>query len=149
MRPGTSPLSAMDAGWIEALRERYRDRPEAVDVGWRVLFQVLDELDAGPHGMDAEALLRQAIRAHGHLLAATDPLAPEPVPPAPAAFAAHVQPAGLPAAALARRYGGTLTIEAAHIDCPDCRAWLQSAFEALTDEPSEAIRETLRGVATP
>jgi 2-oxoglutarate dehydrogenase E1 component len=138
----------MDASSIEALRDRYRQQPETLDFSWRVLFQVLEEMDAEPPaaGADAEALLRQAIRAHGHLLARTNPLEPDAAPPEPVAFGAQLRPSHLSAAQLVRRYAGTLTIETAHIDRADCRAWLQSAFEALDEATPEAQREVLKGL---
>ena len=144
----SSPLSAIDAASLDDMQARYRHQPETLDASWRVLFQVLEELDAAPPGAtaDAEALLREAIRAHGHLLARTAPLEPDTTPPPPAAFGAHVAGGALPAAALARRYGGTLALETAHIDAPGPRAWLRAAFEALPDEPPAALRDTLRGL---
>jgi 2-oxoglutarate dehydrogenase E1 component len=144
----SSPLSALDAGSLEQLQDQFRRQPETLDAGWRVLFQVLEELDAAPPRAtpDAEALLRQAIRAHGHLLARTAPLAADAPPPAAADFGAHVAPGAPAAAELARRYGGTLTVETAHIDAAAPRAWLQSAFESLGEGSPAALRETLQAL---
>ena len=147
MQLASSPLSAIDAASLEQLHHQYREQPDSLDESWRVLFQVLDEIDAVPPApRDDEALLRQAIRAHGHALARLDPLDPARAPLEAAALAALLTPGGgLDSAALARRYAGTLTVETAHIDAPGPRAWLQSAFEALPPEPPAAVlRETLR-----
>ncbi len=148
MSLASSPLSAIDAGALEQMQRRWRDQPESLDASWRVLFQVLEELDAAPPAAtpDAEALLRQAIRAHGHLLARTAPLAGDTTPPPAVAFGGHVAPGTLSAADLARRYGGTLTVETAHIDDAAPRAWLQAAFESLPPESAPKLRETLHGL---
>jgi 2-oxoglutarate dehydrogenase E1 component len=136
----------MDASSLEAMQRRFRTAPETLDAGWRVLFGVLEELDAEPRAAaDAEALLRQAIRAHGHLLARTDPLAEDLTPPAAGAFA-QPEASPLDAAQLAARYGGTLTVQSAHIDAAAPRAWLQAAFESLPAETPAQQRGTLRGL---
>jgi 2-oxoglutarate dehydrogenase E1 component len=149
MRLVSSPLTSMDASSLEQLHEQYRRRPDSVDASFRILFEVLDEMDSGSGATpDGQEPLRQAIRARGHLLARLDPLAGPGEPAEPAAFAAQVMdaPPASPAA-LARRYAGTLTVETAHIDAAGPRAWLQSAYEALPESPSpDALLATLRGL---
>jgi len=126
----SSPLNAAGAAYLDALHERYRDDPASVDVSWRAVFQVLDELGADP----AATLAHEEIRLRGHLSAALDPLG------GPAA------PAGEDAGTsrLRRLYQGTLTLETAHIDDAGLRAWLRDAYESADAAPSaEARRRAL------
>ncbi|MCG5238616.1 2-oxoglutarate dehydrogenase E1 component [Azospirillum doebereinerae] len=136
----SSPLNAAGAAYLEALHERYREDPDQVDVSWRTVFQVLDELGApsSPAGWadpsaDPAALLREAIRERGHLSADLDPLRRAPPPPTPAGEDAET-------ARLRRLYEGTLTLETAHIDDADLRAWLRDAYESTdaTTPPPDA-----------
>ena len=46
MQLASSPLSAIDAASLEQLHHQYREQPDSLDESWRVLFQVLDEIDA-------------------------------------------------------------------------------------------------------
>ncbi|WP_426956401.1 2-oxoglutarate dehydrogenase E1 component [Muricoccus radiodurans] len=132
----SSPLLAMGIGNLEDLQRRYRDDPGSVDVSWRLLFEVLDEIGDGtfrPSPVDgtaaAEVLLSEAIRARGHRIAALDPLADTHAAPDPGRLREHVPTTSGDPERLAALYGGSLTVETAHIDDPTARAWLRAEFE--------------------
>lgn len=153
----SSPLLAMGVGSLEALQRQYRADPHSVDVSWRLLFEVLDEIGDGGHLQLRSAqpegashrcvLLAEAIRARGHLLAVTDPLADDFTPPEAHRTVTQVISAATVPEQLARRYGGALTIETAHIDDPAARAWLQEEFEMAepANDPA-ALRRILQGL---
>ncbi|WP_372399484.1 2-oxoglutarate dehydrogenase E1 component [Azospirillum sp. HJ39] len=142
----SSPLNAAGAAYLEALQERFRDDPASVDVSWRAVFQILDELGAVAPGAPAPGpavadpsplLLRDEIRQRGHAVAALDPLGRAASPAAPASEDAET-------ARLRRLYQGTLTLETAHIDDPALRSWLREAYEgAGAVPPAEARRRAL------
>ncbi|MBP2315385.1 2-oxoglutarate dehydrogenase E1 component [Azospirillum soli] len=137
----SSPLNAAGAAYLEALQERFREDPASVDVSWRAVFQILDELGAVPAGLPVAdpslPLLREEIRQRGHAAAALDPLGR-------AAPTAAVSPEDAETARLRRLYQGTLTLETAHIDDPALRSWLRDAYEgAEAVPPAEARRRAL------
>nr|WP_144019410.1 thiamine pyrophosphate-dependent enzyme [Azospirillum baldaniorum] len=141
----SSPLNAAGAAYLEALQERFREDPASVDVSWRAVFQILDELGAvpagapvgGPAGDPTVPLRQEAIRQRGHAAAALDPLG-RAAPPASS------ESEDAQTARLRRLYQGTLTLETAHIDDPALRSWLRDAYEgAETVPPAEARRRAL------
>ncbi|PWC61333.1 hypothetical protein TSH7_03955 [Azospirillum sp. TSH7] len=138
----SSPLNAAGAAYLEALQERFRDDPASVDVSWRAVFQILDELGAatpasGAPLSDPLVLLHEEIRQRGHAAAALDPLG-RTAPPA------RMASEDAETARLRRLYQGTLTLETAHIDDPVLRSWLRDAYEgADTLPPAEVRRRAL------
>ena len=82
MRRTTSALAAASAQYFEGLEALFRKDPEALDPGWRAVFQLLDEVSPMPRAEDAgkpasardEAALAAAYRRHGHRFADIDPL---------------------------------------------------------------------------
>ncbi|SMH30090.1 2-oxoglutarate dehydrogenase E1 component [Azospirillum agricola] len=136
----SSPLNAAGAAYLEALHERFRDDPASVDVSWRAVFQVLEELGAAPSGGDPAAPAREEIRQRGHLSADLDPLGRAPRSDAPAGGDAET-------ARLRRLYQGTLTLETAHIDDPALRGWLRDAYER-PDAASPAARQRALALLT-
>ncbi|MGA1857749.1 2-oxoglutarate dehydrogenase E1 component [Azospirillum sp. 11R-A] len=142
----SSPLNAAGAAYLEALQERFRDDPASVDVSWRAVFQILDELGAvAPDKMTSGAsasggpasgplsLKHEDIRQRGHAAAALDPLGRASPPPGPASGDAETM-------RLRRLYQGTLTLETAHIDDPALRSWLRDAYEGAADVPPADVR---------
>ncbi len=141
----SSPLNAAGAAYLEALQERFRDDPASVDVSWRAVFQILEELgaltpaspDPGEPAAGRLLLQHEEIRQRGHAAAALDPLGR-------AAPAAGPAPEDAETARLRRLYQGTLTLETAHIDDPALRSWLRDAYEvAAAAPPAEARRRAL------
>ena len=147
----TSPLSGAEAGYLEALQRQYRNDPQSVDPGWRIVFQTIDEVEdaTGAHS----SLVAKAIRERGHLVARLDPLER-----ADAARARRAREGALSQSDIAERaswsaealrrleslYCGTLTIETSHIDDVALRLWCHEAFESLAPIPSpEARRQAL------
>ncbi|WP_424139420.1 2-oxoglutarate dehydrogenase E1 component [Roseomonas chloroacetimidivorans] len=127
----------MGAASLEALQRQFRLDPASVDPGWRVLFEVLEEVEPvsglanRPVAGDAvTARLAEAVRARGHLHAWVCPLAQEQSPLVSRLKESEPPAQPLPPEALERLYGGTLTVETAHIDAADARAWLLWQFEA-------------------
>ena len=167
MRRTSSPLAAASAQYFEGLEALFRKDPEALDPGWRAVFQLLDEIsptlrveDAGkPAGARDEAALAAAYRRHGHRFAGIDPLglmdaasrnpkgAPMTAQAASAALLAidHAPSGPTDAEALHRLYAGTLAIETAHIDDARLRSWLIGAFENASEPPSAAARRAALG----
>ena len=149
MRKISSPLSAVSAGYVEDLYDRFRTAPDELDESWRCLFGVLDlvgestgtDLAAGlaNRGTDArQAALTEALRRWGHLGARLNPLAaPAPLPDAEA-FAAHIPPDAAAPDLLRAIYCGSLAVETAHIDDPELRNWLVEHFEAAAIAPPPA-----------
>src|ERR1700730_10270865 len=76
-RRTSSPLAAAPAQYFDGLEALFRKAPEALDPGWRAVFQLLAEIsprlpaeDAGkPAGARDEAALAAAYRRHGHRFA--------------------------------------------------------------------------------
>jgi 2-oxoglutarate dehydrogenase E1 component len=145
----------MGASSLEALQRKFRLDPTSVDPGWRVLFEVLDEVEPGGgredrasgEGGAVAARLAEAIRARGHLHAWVCPLVQERSPMLSRLKASEPPAQPLSPEALERLYGGTLTIETAHIDAADARAWLLREFEAgVTEAGPEEKRAVLRGL---
>ena len=137
----SSPLNAAGAAYLEALQERFRDDPASVDVSWRAVFQILDELGAvdpalpatGGQATDRLLLQREEIRQRGHSAAALDPLGRAAPPAGPASEDAETL-------RLRRLYQGTLTLETAHIDDPALRSWLRDAYEGTAAAPPAEAR---------
>ncbi|KAA0574364.1 2-oxoglutarate dehydrogenase E1 component [Azospirillum sp. B21] len=137
----SSPLNAAGAAYLEALQERFRDDPASVDVSWRAVFQILDELGAvtpalpasGGPATDRLSLQQEEIRQRGHAAAALDPLGRTAPPAGPASEDAETL-------RLRRLYQGTLTLETAHIDDPALRSWLRDAYEGTAAAPSAEAR---------
>jgi 2-oxoglutarate dehydrogenase E1 component len=155
----SSPLSAVSAGYIEDLYDRFRANPGAVDESWRCLFGVLDlvgectgaDMAAGlaAQGADGrQAALIEALRRWGHLSADLNPLAASAAPDA-AALAAHMPPDAAPVDDLAALYCGSLAIETAHIDDPGLRNWLTARFEAPPSfcDQNAMLRDLIRADA--
>ncbi len=145
-RVASSPLSAVPAATVDAMRAAFDRDPAAVETSWRVLFEVLDQVEAaapaapgGPHAGTAagDAEMAEVLRSRGHLRARLDPLQEPPA----GDLAAHLPPPASPG--LAARYCGTLTLETAHIDAPALRHALRRSFEAANPEPSRADRAAL------
>jgi len=164
MRRTTSPLAAASANYLEGLEAVFRKDPNALEPGWRAVFQLLDELAATPVGngvhmppqvKEAQALaLALAYYRHGHRLADLDPLrvldaplrnangAPMDAQVASAAVLAMEQaPKGTArdAETLHRLHAGTLAIETSHIDDARLRSGLIDAFER-SELPSPETR---------
>lgn len=133
----SSPLSAVSAGYVEELYERFRTSPDGVDESWRSLFGVLDlavePTDIGDDGR--RAALTEAIRRWGHLSARLDPLAAPQSFPDVEEFAAHLPPHAGPLDILRALYCGSLAVETAHIDDPALRNWLIGRYEAIALAP--------------
>jgi 2-oxoglutarate dehydrogenase E1 component len=152
MGHGSSPLVAMGASSLEALQRQFRLDPASVDPGWRVLFEVLDEVEPGvgldrasEEGATVAARLAEAIRARGHLHAQVCPLAQDRSPML-SQLKASEPPAQLPSPeALEPLYGGTLTVETAHIDDAEARAWLLREFEAGVKEAGPKGKRAILG----
>ena len=138
----SSPLSAVSAGYVEDLYERFRTSPDGVDESWRSLFGVLDlaaeptDTAAAGSAIDGRRqALADALRRWGHLSARLDPLAaPQPLPDVEA-FAAHLPPDARPLDILRALYCGSLAVETAHIDDPALRNWLIGRYEAIALAP--------------
>ena len=121
----SSPLSAVSAGYVEDLYDRFRTSPDGVDESWRSLFGALDlavePTVTGAAGAGADgrrAALTEALRRWGHLSARLNPLAaPQPLPDVEE-FAAHLSPQAGPLDILRALYCGSLAVETAHIDDP-------------------------------
>jgi 2-oxoglutarate dehydrogenase E1 component len=140
---GSSPLSAVSAGYVEDLYGKFRISPEGVDESWRCLFGVLDlvgestgaDIAAGLASQGADgrrAALTEALRRWGHLNAHLNPLAaPQPAPD----IEAHLPPDPAAPDTLNALYHGTLAVETAHIDDPALRNWLTHQFEATALAP--------------
>ena len=140
---GSSPLSAVSAGYVENLYSKFRISPDGVDESWRCLFGVLDlvgestgaDIAAGlaSQGIDGRrAALTEALRRWGHLYAQLNPLAAaHPVPE----IEAHLPPDAAAPDNLDAIYRGSLAVETAHIDDPALRNWLTGRFEAVAQAP--------------
>ena len=142
----SSPLSAVSAGYVEDLYDRFRTSPEQLDESWRCLFGVLDlvgestgtDLAAGlaNRGTDARnPALAEVLRRYGHLGAQLNPLAAPAALPDAEQFAAHLPPNAAAPDLLRALYCGSLAVETAHIDDPARRNWLVERFEAAAVAP--------------
>ncbi|MBV9566992.1 MAG: 2-oxoglutarate dehydrogenase E1 component [Hyphomicrobiales bacterium] len=156
MRRTTSPLAAASADYLEALQALFRKDPNALDPGWRAVFQLLEELSPAPslHNHETQSLACAYYR-QGHLFADLDPLrlmdaasrSPNGMPMETQAVGAALlameqSSRGIPpdAETLHRLFAGTLAIETAHIDDARLRSWLVEAFERTSEVPSPAAR---------
>ena len=139
-------LAATSVAFLEDLYRRYEADPTSVDESWRRVFDLARALSetSGGHengaGMPA-TLLTELVRQRGHLAARLDPLGRE-TDGAEALERNLAAAAQAPASAesLLSLYRSSLTIETAHIDDADMRAWALAAFEA---ERSPLSREEL------
>ena len=149
MRKMSSPLSAVSAGYVEDLYDRFRTSPEGLDESWRTLFGVLDlvgestgtDLAAGlaNRGVSArQAALSEVVRRWGHLAAQLNPLAEASLPDAED-LAAHLPPEAAAPDLLRALHCGTLAIETAHIDNPALRNWLIQRFEDAAVAPVDEV----------
>ncbi|MDN3921488.1 2-oxoglutarate dehydrogenase E1 component [Roseateles violae] len=119
-----SPISSLNAAYLDSLEAAYRQDPAALPPDWRTLLAVLDDLGAG------EALQGRldAIRREGHLQAKLSPLddggGRRRILPGPAGTSEAA------ASPLADCYTTTLAVETAHIDDPRLRDWVCQALES-------------------
>jgi 2-oxoglutarate dehydrogenase E1 component len=149
MRRQSSPLVAASPEYLEELQARFRHHPESVDLSWRVVFSVLEDLlqqdgtatsTGNRHVWDHRALA-DAVRNRGHLFANLDPLGRLPRIPANAPLedlAFHLlgdvtrgarNSAAAEVEVLRERYLGPLSVEMGHIDDPKIFNWLVERFE--------------------
>jgi 2-oxoglutarate dehydrogenase E1 component len=123
--------------FLEDLYQRYEADPMSVDASWRGAFDLaraLSQHDGGqsqPNGAGAPmALLAEIIRQRGHLGAALDPLGrggeDDQMLERNLAIGHDAERTLAP---LSRLYRSSLTIETAHIDDSEMRAWAHAAFE--------------------
>ncbi|MBV8427044.1 MAG: 2-oxoglutarate dehydrogenase E1 component [Hyphomicrobiales bacterium] len=168
MRRPTSPLAAASAQYFEGLEALFRKDPNALDPGWRAVFQLLDEVSsldrtesaASPTPNGNDEALAAAYRRYGHRLADLDPLGlmdaawrgPNGMKPvahasssALLALEGSVNSSPQKAEALHRIYAGTLAIETAHIDDAWLRSWLVEAFENGAQLPPASARRAALG----
>ncbi len=158
MSSGLIPPS-VDPVFYDSMLERWRDNPNAVDAGWRALFQELEETPVGAastgaeplsngHGDLVAAVLRRAFRERGHLIADCDPLNRKGNSAArdpgvkqfgldPLAILASKTWSAL-ASDLNKAYCGTLSAEFMHLDETEPRDWLASAMETGFGAPDAA-----------
>ena len=150
------------AEFYESLYLDYRRDPSSVDISWRIVFSLVDELtgDRGNSSTDRllgedHARLAALLRDRGHLMASLNPLASGPTPriddfctsqdcegiagtpgelPRPKE---RLPPALLH---LHELYCGTLTLETAHIDDGRLRHRIRQSFEERTATPDASAR---------
>ncbi|WP_165694100.1 2-oxoglutarate dehydrogenase E1 component [Teichococcus deserti] len=121
----------MSYQYLAAQQAAFARDPASVEPGWRVLLQVLEELDAGiPQGVPTGHGALEEWRARGHLRAWLDPLSPRPAPAADP---------------LENCYTSSLAVETAHIDDAARRAWLVAAVEQGAGLPPLADPRALLG----
>jgi 2-oxoglutarate dehydrogenase E1 component len=153
------------AEFYESLYLDYRRDPSSVDISWRIVFSLVDELtgDRGnsstdrPLGED-HARLAALLRDRGHLMASLNPLASGPTPriddfcTSQNCESIAGTPAELPGSkerlppALLRLhdlYCGTLTLETAHIDDGRLRHRIRQSFEERTTPDAPGRRRAL------
>ncbi|HYY84175.1 MAG TPA: 2-oxoglutarate dehydrogenase E1 component, partial [Beijerinckiaceae bacterium] len=128
-------LEATSIQFLESLYQQYRADPASVEHSWRCVFDLARELgndDAGPAADGgAAALLAEVVRQRGHLAAALDPLGRAPGDAEAFRRCLDAAPAGgSDPGRLAALYRSSFTVETAHIDDPEMRAWVREAFEA-------------------
>ncbi|HEV2678415.1 MAG TPA: 2-oxoglutarate dehydrogenase E1 component [Aliidongia sp.] len=156
MLNASSPLAAVSADYLAMLEDRYDTDPGSIEPGWRVVFDLLRDVDAGAPSRSGAALMAAiaAYRDRGHRQADLDPLGlavpsglseldPARLARIVAAVTQAVQTPAGEAAAIERfrsTYCGTLAVEAAHIDDPTVRDWIQDAFESRSPAPDIAAR---------
>ncbi|MBV6273916.1 2-oxoglutarate dehydrogenase E1 component [Alcaligenaceae bacterium CGII-47] len=130
----SSPLGLTSAAFLESVYEQYRQDPLSVDISWRYVFQLAQEL-----GGDDDALRAEFVRRHGHLSADIDPLEQAPKQNARKAGSPHGGHGHVSAdiERLHRRYQGHLAVETGHLDSPELIKWVNAAFEA-----SEAVLDS-------
>jgi 2-oxoglutarate dehydrogenase E1 component len=150
------------AAFYESLYLDYRRDPSSVDISWRIVFRLVDELtgDRGNSSTDRplaedHARLAALLRDRGHLMASLNPLASGPTPRiddfctsqncegiagTPAELPGSKQ--RLPPALLRLHdlYCGTLTLETAHIDDGRLRHRIRQSFEQRKTTPDASAR---------
>jgi 2-oxoglutarate dehydrogenase E1 component len=134
----SSPLMGASAAYHDALYAQYKSDPSSVDESWRLVFQVLDEVDVGyparsnGESGSASAPLAERIRSRGHLDARLNPLATDH---ASEPFTAAPEFDGLKAL-----YCEGLTLETAHIDDVVVRERCRLLFEGRPSLPDAGAR---------
>lgn len=128
-------LIGTSVSFLEDLYRRYERDPASVDASWRGAFDLAralsqrDDKRAEPSGADAPGALRaEIVRQRGHLGAQLDPLGRG----GDDAFERNLASAGAARyvpESLSSLYRSSLTIETAHIDDPEIRAWAHEEFE--------------------
>jgi 2-oxoglutarate dehydrogenase E1 component len=146
MNVQSSPLLAMGAASLEALQRQFRAAPGSIDPSWRLVFEVLEEMELPEGAMGRlhrgrpsgrRCMRRRSVRAGISMRRPTRWRRPHP----PLADDAT------PLAALERAYRGSLTVETAHMDDPAASAWLRERFEAGQAAPDAGTRRAmLRGL---
>jgi 2-oxoglutarate dehydrogenase E1 component len=143
----SSPISSVNAAYLDSLEATYRDAPDELDASWRLFFDVLHDLSRG----DAGAALA-ALRHDGHLLADLSPIGcgdgrVRTFDGGALRAALKVLPGDLQ-----RRYTGTFAVETAHIDDLAMRQWvhrrLESPMASLpADERVRALHRLIEAAA--
>ncbi|HEY0441131.1 MAG TPA: thiamine pyrophosphate-dependent enzyme, partial [Xanthobacteraceae bacterium] len=130
-------LAGSSIAYLEDLYRRYQTDPASVEASWRCAFDLARALSE-PEGLRREgngvgasaAALVELVRQRGHLGARLDPLGRDTGGDAfERNLAAAVEPRHS-AEHLTSLYRSSLTVETAHIDDPEMRAWVRDAFEA-------------------
>lgn len=161
----TSPSALMSAPpeYYEALYASYRRDPASVDISWRIVFGLVDDLgdDSGPSGVkrsleDDYVQLAALLQNRGHLIASLNPLnSPQPtsltefgaeqgldnfvLPLTPPQATAEELPPYL--SRLRELYCGNLTLETAHIDDGRLRHRILGSFEGRERAPDTSARK--------
>lgn len=122
--------------YFEALYRRYEADPMSVEISWRCAFDMAQIL-AGRDGQKSSnerdrpvSIIAEIIRQRGHLDAKLDPLALRNS--GVAALAANLSTSSIAddmSRQLVDQYCGSFTVETAHIDSGEIRAWVQQVFE--------------------
>jgi 2-oxoglutarate dehydrogenase E1 component len=143
-------LLATSVSFLEDIYRRYEADPDSVDRSWRCAFDLARELskcqgsDRPTNGALASAsLLAEVVRQRGHLGACLDPLGLD-------TGGAEAFDRNLAAVLETRHspehlkslYQSSLTVETAHIDDADMRAWVCHVFEA--ERPPLSREDLLR-----
>jgi len=146
----SSPLMAATPEYFEELYAAYQRDPGAVDASWRIVFSLVDDLNAGVDRSkslqcgDALGEFALLLRTRSHLLASLNPLAAATSPNLPefcTSQACEVDAAKAQSDSLIKRllslHGGTLAVETAHIDNGFLRREILDAFERR--RPPDAV----------
>jgi 2-oxoglutarate dehydrogenase E1 component len=160
----TSPSALMSAPpeYYETLYLDYRRDPSSVDISWRIVFSLVDELgnDVDTARIDKSledehARLAELLRNRGHLIASLNPLVDGPPTNVTDFFALQGRDEivaalsaidttadGLPPVLshLHALYCGNLTLETAHIDDGRLRRGIRESFEKRGSPPDTLAR---------
>lgn len=160
------PLSG-DSSFFLNLYARYLRDPDSVPADWVIHFESLDDAPArgSEHDEAATAALLEAFRCYGHKEAQLDPLGLQPTIHVPeialalarlrsASVKLDIAGSSLEATKeaaeqiLRKVYCGRLALEAAHLDAPDERAWIYTAYEkeALAEPDQRILTSTMESV---